>query len=168
MKSQLFMRNDNLDNLPEIVFPDNISLITHSSGMEKEWESLIESTFESFYSFEKMLINWKGYAPENVFYLVSDEKIIATASAVENPDFEGYGWLHMVAADTKMKGMGLGKIVTLAVLHSFAKRGFKSVVLSTDDFRLPAIATYLKSGFSPIYLDDTHEERWKKVMEKIK
>lgn len=164
---QLFMRKDDLDNLPSQMLPEGISLITHQAGMEKDWESLIEASFGSRYDFEKMLKNWKGYEPENVFYLVKNGKFLATASGVENEGFANEGWLHMVGSSPDARGMGLGKIVTLAVLHSLKKRGFKSVVLSTDDYRIPAIITYLKLGFKPIYIDDTHEKRWENIMKQI-
>ncbi len=166
--SQLFMRHSNLKSLPEIKLPEGISIITHKEGMEKEWEDLIEASFESHYGFEGMLTNWQGYAPENVFYLVKDKKALSTASAVENGNFPSEGWLHMVGTHPDARGMGLGKIATLAVLHSFAERGYKSAVLSTDDHRIAAIVTYLKLGFEPIYLDDTHEGRWKKIREQLK
>ncbi|MDO4618245.1 MAG: GNAT family N-acetyltransferase [Clostridia bacterium] len=166
--TQLFMRIDNLENLPEIVLPEGVTLKTHKEGMEKDWEALIEASFGTHYSFETMLTNWKGYAPDCVFYMVKDGKLISTASAVENADFEGEGWLHMVGTHPESRGLGAGKIATLAVLHSFKDRGYKSVVLSTDDERIPAIATYLKLGFKPIFTDDTHEGRWAKVMQQIK
>ncbi len=162
------MRNSNLSVLPEIKLPDGISLVTHKDGMEKAWEGLIEASFESHSDFDDTLRNWRGYAPENVFYILKGDKVFSTASAVENQYYPSEGWLHMVGTHPDARRLGFGKVVTLAALHSFKKRGYKSVVLSTDDFRIAAIKTYLKLGFEPVCSDDTHEECWNKIREIIK
>ena len=42
-----------------------------------------------------------------------------------------------------------------------------SVVLFTDDHRLAAIKTYLKLGFEPQMVHDSHPERWREVLAKL-
>ena len=53
-------------------------------------------------------------------------------------------------------GKNLGYSLSLAALNYFRKKGIKEVFLYTDDFRLPAIKTYLKLGFKPVILDKFH------------
>jgi mycothiol synthase len=36
--------------------------------------------------------------------------------------------------------------------------------LSTDDFRIPAIAIYLSLGFRPFLYDDDMQNRWKTIL----
>ncbi len=89
---------------------------------------------------------------------------IATASARLKPDqFPGSGYLHWVAVDPDHTGHRLGHVVSLAVLHAFVALGCADAVLETQDERLPAIKTYLKLGFAPVYRDETHRERWKAI-----
>ena len=39
--------------------------------------------------------------------------------------------------------------------------------LKTDDFRLPAIKTYLNIGFKPDLSTDDYKERWEKIYENL-
>ena len=43
----------------------------------------------------------------------------------------------------------------------------KTAHLTTDDWRLPAIKTYLNVGFKPDVSDDEFKARWEKVFEQI-
>ena len=62
-----------------------------------------------------------------------------------------------------MSGRGLGYQVTLAVLYDFAGRRLTDSVLETDDWRLPAIATYLKCGYRPDEREAGDCDRWTAV-----
>jgi mycothiol synthase len=99
-----------------------------------------------------------------VFVAEVDDEVAATASARSVPErFPGQGYLHWVGADPRHGGRGLGRAVVSAVLQYFSAEGLSSVVLETDDERLPAISTYLALGFVPLYLGDDHQERWSAV-----
>jgi mycothiol synthase len=89
----------------------------------------------------------------------------ATASArLQSERFPGAGYLHWVGAHQSFRGKGLGRLITLAVLHRFHAMGCTSAVLETQDFRVPAIQTYLKLGFTPELADDTHAARWAAII----
>ena len=47
------------------------------------------------------------------------------------------------------------------------REGRQRAFLSTDDFRLPAIRTYLKLGFEPYLVHENQRERWRKVLAAI-
>ncbi len=55
----------------------------------------------------------------------------------------------------------------MAVINGLFERGFRRCILRTDDFRLPAIKTYLDLGFAPEMLDESHPERWAKAWEAL-
>ena len=74
----------------------------------------------------------------------------------------------MVGVMPEHSGYRLGKWVSLAVLYYHRQQGFKCAVLGTDDFRLPAIKTYLNLDFMPIYVEDDQPERWQVIFEKLK
>ncbi len=173
LQSQLYMRKNTLDDLSALstmmkTLPSDISLHTHRAGDNEEWEALIELCFGEHYGFEQNVSSCKGYDPSYVFYLERNGENIAVSAAVNNPDFPEEGWLHFVGVAPSARGNGLAAHIVLAALYCFYARGFKSVLLSTDDFRIPAIKTYLSLGFEPIMLDESHPERWHKVMNAIK
>ncbi len=77
------------------------------------------------------------------------------------------GVLDYVACHPDHRGRGLGRAVCLGVLGFFARRGYESVTLSTDDVRLPAIALYLSLGFAPDMTRDDMPGRWEKIMRQL-
>lgn len=164
---QLYMRHPDITSLPDLKLPVGMSLHTHEEGTKESWEELIENAFENAYSFEKCIEYGGNYKPEYVFYLKKDGVDIATITAVEKEEFPGEGWFRMVGVRKEARGTGAGWIICLAALHSLAERGYKTVVLSTDDERLPAIGLYYKLGFRPIYTHESHKERWKNVFSKL-
>lgn len=164
---QLFLRKSNMDDLSPFSLPAGFGLHTHIEGQESNWEDIIEEAFGSRFSFEKSIRNGGGYKPEYVLYVSKDGRDIATATAVEKEDFPGEGWFRMVGTRPDARGLGAGRLVLNACLHSLAARGYKSVVLSTDDNRIPAIKLYLSLGFEPLYTHESHKERWENVMKEI-
>lgn len=164
---QLFLRKPDMKNLPPLALPEGFALHSHIEGTEEIWENLIEEAFGSHFSFEDFIRNGGGYRPEYVLYISKDGVDIATTTAVEKADFPGEGWFRMVGTRPSARGQGAGTLVMIAALHSLAARGYQSVVLSTDDERLAAISVYLSLGFEPLYLHESHECRWKAVMEKL-
>ncbi len=164
---QLFMRQPDITHLPPLALPEGFSFHSHIEGQDKNWEELIEKAFGTHFSFNDFIVNGGGYKPEYVLYIAKDGVDIATATAVEKDIFPGEGWFRMIGTAPEARGLGAGKLVCLAALHSLAARGYKSVVLSTDDARIPAIKLYLSLGFEPIFTHESHEERWKNVFEKI-
>ena len=77
------------------------------------------------------------------------------------------GVLDYVACHPEHRGRGLGRAVCLGVLGFFARRGYESVTLLTDDVRLPAIALYLSLGFAPDMTRDDMPGRWEKIMRQL-
>jgi mycothiol synthase len=77
------------------------------------------------------------------------------------------GGLNWVAGDPEHRGKGLGLAVCAAVVKRFLGAGYRRIYLQTDDFRLPAIATYLKLGFEPFLFTEGMAERWQSVCEKL-
>lgn len=170
---QLYMRYTAFDRLPALgaqvgTLPDGISLCTHAPQDKEAWEVLVAESFGTPYSFAKIMEGYPQYHPSRIFYLVRDGKKIATAAAFEHRNFPGQGWLHMVGVSPDAQGEGLAKHVVLAALWSFFARGYASVMLSTDDFRIPAIKTYLRLGFVPFHNHESHAARWQAVLDQLR
>lgn len=165
---QLFMHHSDLGKISPLVIPRGLKLITHSEGLESEWETLAEKAFGMHFSFETTIINNDtNYRPEHTLYLSDGKALLATATATEKETFPNEGWFRMIASDPECRGKGYGKLICLAALHSLSDRGYKTAVLSTDDYRIPAIRTYLSLGFKPLFTHASHSERWDKVLQAI-
>jgi len=72
-----------------------------------------------------------------------------------------------VGARSSERGRRLGEVVTRRVLVHFADSGLDQAVLETDDFRLPAVRTYLRLGFVPEPRVAGDPIRWSKVLRKL-
>ena len=106
--------------------------------------------------------------PPGGFFLVEHRatgRVVATAMAWHNPsDLHPYGGeLGWVAGDSQHKGKHLGLAVCAAATRRFLECEYREIYLKTDDFRLPAIKTYLRLGYQPLMFRDGMAARWEKV-----
>ena len=107
-------------------------------------------------------------SPKNIICSYDENgKMLSSAIACVDP-IEKKGVLHMVEARPEARGKGLGKAVCSECVRIFLTCGIKSASLLTDDFRLPAIAIYLKLGFRPYYYEEGMKERWEKILSELK
>jgi len=107
---------------------------------------------------------------EHIYLIAYHDKPVATASARLLPDeYPGSGYVHWVGADPAHQGKGLGRLVSLRLLHHFRAAGLRDAVLETNDFRLPAVRTYLRLGFVPEchYSDADEQRRWSRLLPQV-
>jgi mycothiol synthase len=101
---------------------------------------------------------------------LSTGTVVATGMAQRGPIEglypDGYevGW---IAAHPGHSGRGLGRSVTAAATTCLIERDVSCIYLQTDDFRIPAIRTYLRLGFVPHLWADGMAERWRAVCERL-
>lgn len=101
--------------------------------------------------------------------MIKDDKPVATISVLLNyNDTDGLGYIHMVGCKPECRGMGVGNFMATYAIYVLKKKGMKSAYLTTDDWRIPAIKTYLKMGLEPDIFDQEMKERWEAVFGKIK
>ncbi|MSP13525.1 MAG: GNAT family N-acetyltransferase [Chloroflexi bacterium] len=91
--------------------------------------------------------------------------IVATAMALHNhSDLHPFGGeLSWVAGDPAHAGKGLGRVVCAAVTARFIAAGYRNIYLLTDDWRLPALKTYLKLGYHPFLFTPEMADRWQAI-----
>ena len=120
---------------------------------------------------QQFVASLRTVLPEGMFVVVhkASGRIVATARAEHKPNEQHSfgGELGWVAGDPEHKGKGLGAAVTAAATARLIQAGYKDIYLSTDDWRLPAIKSYLKVGFKPIIPGPDTAKRWKAVCEKL-
>jgi mycothiol synthase len=156
------MRRTSLENLPALSIPTPYQLRVAGPEEADTLARLLSEAYEDpNWAREKIFSEFlDNPSVPTTFAIMHGGTAYACASAKRHPDFDGVGYVHYVAALPKAPVRGLGFQVTLAVLHEFARWGCPGAVLHTDDFRLPAIVTYLRLGFQPDLWHESHPDRW--------
>lgn len=104
----------------------------------------------------------------STWVITTSDAIVGTASERLLPEqYPGAGYVHWVGVLAAARGHRLGQILTQACLNGFADGGQSRAVLETDDFRLPAIRTYLRIGFVPEYRSDAERRAWSEVFPRL-
>ncbi|MDE0314276.1 MAG: GNAT family N-acetyltransferase [Candidatus Poribacteria bacterium] len=173
MARQLRMVRPNLDNLPKLELPEGYGLRSYQEGDEGHWANIISDSFggreRTAEDTRNEITGRDVFVPDGLYFVTHQDIPVGTACAwrqsVEETDV---GYVHMVGVLGEHTGHKLGKWVSLAVLYYFRDNGFSCSMLDTDDFRIPAIKTYLNLGFVPVYVDDTQPERWVEILNKLK
>lgn len=167
--SQLVMARLHLKDLQETQLEPGYTWRHFIPGDELGWNTLVSECFGTSHDFETTLRSDPFFQPERVLLIEHQGQKVATACAWRYPKWGKHtGLMHMVAAAPQHRGHHLGYLVSLAALHQFVKEGVRHAILQTDDRRLPAIATYLKLGFSPFLAEPDHAERWQKIYSILK
>lgn len=161
---QLVMKRSELRTLPPLQLPDGYTARSLDAGEEDVWAEIVSEAFQRSLRFERLSAH-SYYSPERVQFICdAGGSPVATATAWYDEHWgEDCGYLHMVGVKGGHGGRGLGAQVSLAALHRMVLEGRKEAVLHTDDFRLPAIRTYLKLGFVPSMEHESFAARWETI-----
>jgi len=168
--AQLKMRFTRFDRLPEARLPEGYEVRAYRPGDEAAWAAILNAT-ESLGKWDvdrvvRLLQGQRHAVPEGTFFVTWKGLPVATATTVIGPGnlLPEVGWVGVVPAH---QGHRLAFHVCLAVLRYMRDRGFQETYLLTDDFRLPAIKTYLRLGFEPEIADPSHPARWQRILSEI-
>lgn len=121
-------------------------------------------------TFHGCITNYPGCDPtKDTFFVVApDGERVATSTSIKRLDGDGY--VHMVANKEKHRGIGIGHAMLYFGAKILFDRGCERIFLTTDDFRLAAIKTYLDGGFLPVMWHDDESDmkaRWDKVLSEL-
>ena len=172
VKKQLRMIRPELTTLPPLRIPRSYGLRTYQVGDDQHWAEIINDSFGGQRTTEdarREIMNQDIFDPEGLFFVTYHGQPIGTACAWRwhDPYEKEIGQLHMVGVHSDHSGAKLGMCVSLAVLHYLREHEYTCAILGTDDFRLPAIKTYLNLGFLPICIDGDQPERWRSIGPKL-
>lgn len=164
---QLYMIRNDLRDLPPIILPPGCCVRSFHEGDGLAWTRIIAASFEARpgqYDFDSVMRADPAFRPDRVFFIERDGVPVATASAWHKPGKWGEsGVVHYVGVLPGHRGMKLGYWVTLRTMRRFVGEDRTQAILETDDFRLPAIKTYLNLGFVPLVRHPSHPDRWRTV-----
>ena len=161
------MRLDRFAELPPVELPEGYALHTLTERGQQEWIETLNATGELGAWNDARAREWFAgdhhVIPDGSYMVVFEGRPVATTCLV-TPRTAGapveVGW---VSVSPDHQGRGLGYQVTLAVLLYARVMGWAEARLWTDDWRLPAIKTYLNLGFEPDMEHESHPKRWRAV-----
>jgi mycothiol synthase len=156
------MRRKDFENLPGLEVPEGYLLRTANLEDTDSLFACLEDAYPEVGWTRERTIDWLLGSTDvwAVFVVEHEDQIVATASCRELVNEPHTGYVHWVAVHSRFRGQHLGRLVTAVTLDAFRSARKLDVILETDDFRIPAIKTYLKLGFIPEPWDLDHQERW--------
>jgi len=160
---------EDVPRLPDISLEEGYALRGYVPGDEERLLDLLHAV--DFFR-DSDLEYLKAYLAkpercEGTRFVVLGEDIVAVTFASRRSLEPMIGGLDFVACHPDHRGKGFGRAVCTAVLKYLVDRGYRRVTLSTDDWRLPAIRTYLSLGFVPEMCREDMPGRWKAIYEKL-
>ncbi len=168
---QMVWPKHRLGDPPPMKIAQGYLLRTYQPGDESGFYRIMGLSGVEGWGDEMLESNIRKVLPNGWFLALheSSGEVVATTMATHNPsDLHPFGGeLGWVAGDPAHKGKGLGQSVCAAVTRRFIEAGYQNIYLKTDDWRLPAIKTYLKLGWVPFLFSEDMEGRWRAVCGKL-
>lgn len=169
---QLKMRwTDDHSPVPELRIPDGCEIrrFTELDGALDAWLDIVQYGLSDGRKdagyYKSVMLDWSGYSEDRNFFVVADGEPAATLTVICHPENKE-GYIHMVACKEKFRGRGFGTLLNTLALKVLKEEGMETAYLTTDDWRIPAIKSYLRAGFVPVIPDAETDARWKAVFEK--
>jgi len=174
--AQLIMnwKNDGIQ-AKEVSFPEGVSLIryTEIADATDVWLDIIKylspEPMENLTSefFHRHMLSLENFKEHNCCFLTVDGSPAATITVVCDYS-DKHGYIHMVVCKPEFRGRGLGRLLNDIALYILKKEGMETAHLTTDDWRIPAIKSYIKAGFFPdLETEPDFKERWEKIYSEI-
>ena len=168
---QLKMVRDNAE-VDAIRLPEGYTMRSYKKGDGQGWcKCCIDGSLGvdeiSEDLFKTKMLNDEHVRPVNIFFLISPTNEIAGTVTYQFSDEPETGVIHMVGIQKDYLGKRLSLPMLLYAVQKILADGNKRMYLTTDDWRLPAIKTYLNAGFKPVFHHHDMEGRWKLVAEKL-
>ena len=145
--------------------PDEFSLRGYKHGDEKSWISLLNcGDFDSQWDSERFQeYMTQDERLEGSRVILKDEIIVAATFASVQDSSKQVGRVDFVVSHPDFRGLGLGKVVLIEVLRCLGNKNYKTIMLYTDDWRIPALGMYLSLGFEPEITRHDMPGRWDKI-----
>ena len=164
---QMMWPERSLDSPPAVRVPDGYDLRTYRPGDEARFYEVMALAGWPGWDDEKLKPYLARTLPEAWFLAIhlASGRIVASAMGIhDHSEVHPFGGeLGWVAADPTHSGKGLGAAVCSAVTARLIGAGYRDIHLYTEDWRLPALKTYLKLGYAPFLFAPDMPRRWEAI-----
>lgn len=170
---QLIMRWTNDGSQPTTpICPENCSITTFTSldNATDAWLDIVQYGLsegkqdEAFY--HMAMTSRQSYTADKCFFVLENGKPVATLTVICDDD-KKEGYIHMVACHEMARGKGYGTLLNQIAVYTLKTEGMKTAYLTTDDWRIPAIKSYLRAGFVADVSTEDFKNRWELIFAKI-
>ena len=164
---KMYWTNDGKRAEP-IQAPDGCRIVSFSEldGATDKWLDIVQYGLSNgkqdaeFY--QKVMTANATYSEDKCFFVLENERAVATLAVL--CDYEKKeGYIHMVACREDSRGKGYGTLLNRVAEYTLKKEGMQTAFLTTDDWRIPAIKSYLRAGFLPDLSNEDFKARWEKI-----
>ena len=164
---KMYWKNDGTPAVP-YVLSEGFTLLTMpelSDGVE-QWLDIMQYGLsekrEDASYYKTCMLDLPNYEEDKCFFIMYGGKAVATLTVV--CDWEAKdGLIHMVGSLPECRGKGVGNMLVAVADYVLKTTGMQTARLKTDDFRVPAIKTYLKIGFRPDLSTEDYVQRWEAI-----
>jgi len=115
--------------------------------------------------YKARMLDHPNFKTDDIILIEKGGMGLATITAIVHAD--GQGYIHMVASKPECRGLGIGNAMNYLAMKKLYDAGCESAVLTTDEFRVPAVRSYLRAGFFPVEYDEGMPERWEKLLREL-
>lgn len=168
---QLIMNWENDGTIKELQVGEDFKIVNLNQldGAVNFWLDIVQDIsggVKDYEYYKLAMFSYPTYDANYCFFVQYKGVPVATITLIL--DYEKlHGYVHMVACKKEYRGLNIGNLLARIAEYNLKKAGMKTAHLTTDDWRLPAIKTYLNVGFKPDVSDDEYKMRWEKVMFQI-
>ena len=153
--------------LPELRIPAGFRLRCIEDAEVARYSALRVSVGFTAWNLQQLLSFRNKVLPEGLLLIEEEASGLFAASATaETTDIAALselGVIGWVMTHPDFQGRHLGRAVSVAAMHRLYEEGYRTFSLLTDDFRIPALKTYLALGWKPWLYEQDMEERWRKI-----
>ena len=167
----MYWKNDNAEPAEPSV-PEGLSLhsITELSHGVEMWLDVVQYGLskgkmgEEYY--RASMTDRANYDPRYCFLLLCGDEAVATITVIFNDESKD-GYIHMVACKEAYRGRGIGTYMNSLAVYLLKLHGMQTAHLTTDDWRIPAIKSYLRAGLYPDLSTEDFKARWDALYKKL-
>lgn len=154
--------------LPPPRIPEGYELRGFQPGDEGQWLALLHLGGFAHWDLEGVEKYLEDPVRRDGSRIVTKgDRLVAATFATPHESLDGVGYLDYVVSDPDHRGLSLGRAVCAGVMRFFVEQGYDSIILLTDDWRLPAIGLYLSLGFDPVMEREDMPSRWQAIMAEL-
>ena len=169
MQLSMVIRAQYAEQMPAAQVPGGFTLRGSLPGDEESWLEVINAgefgTVWDRASLDEFMMGPERREGSRI--VTRGGRVVAATFASREPGTQDMGRVDFVVSHPDVRGLGLGRVVCTEVVRYLVGKGYASVILYTDDWRLPAIGLYLSMGFEPQMVRADMPQRWAAVQRQL-
>lgn len=154
------------------MFPQGYSMRIFKPGDEEAWcmcciDGELGVLECSKAQFDKIMTADPRVKLENIYLLIAPGGNVAGTITYQLGHTDDEAYIHMVGLEKRYWGQKLSLPLVNYAVNKIFEDSKTCIVLTTDDWRLSGIKTYLNAGFEPVADSEEAITRWKNVRERL-